>query len=143
MGRTLKDLANELEAEVKAIPQQTNDLAIHVATTIVSDLAYSTPVDESTAISNWVVALGAPSRAEVPAHYRGAHGSTYSSSAGQTIADAKKVLASKQPGQAIYISNNTQYIRYLNDGSSAQAPAGFIERAELLGRKMAELGLRN
>lgn len=143
MGRTLLDLAKELEAKTKDVSSEASNLAMKVATTIISDLAYSTPVDESTAISNWVVALGSPSRAEIPAHYRGSHGSTYSSSAGQTIEEAKKVLASKRPGEAIYISNNTQYIRYLNDGSSAQAPAGFVERAELLGRKMAELGLRN
>ncbi len=57
-------------------------------------------------------------------------------SAAETINQARAVLATKKPGQKIYITNNLPYIRRLNDGYSKQAPAGFVERAVLIGRKM-------
>lgn len=139
--RTLLDLANDLDKAVGKIEEQASALGIKVATTIVTDLAFVTPVDESTAISNWLVSVGGPRRAEIDAHYPGKFGSTYGPSAQQTIADAKKVLAGKKPGETIYISNNLPYIKLLNGGSSKQAPAGFVERAELLGRKVSEQGL--
>lgn len=139
--RTLLDLANELDTAVERIAQEASDLAVRVTTAIVTDLAFITPVDESTALSNWLVGIGSPRRDEIEPHYRGTQGSTYGQSAQKTVDDARRVLAGKQPGQAIYISNNLPYIRDLNGGSSRQAPAGFVERAELLGRKIAEQGL--
>jgi len=138
--RTLLDLANDLRKVVTERREKASDLAVSVATTIVTDLAFVTPVDESTAISNWVIGIKSPNRKEIDAHYLGSHGSTYSASARATVDAAKTVLASKRPGETIYISNNLKYIAYLNGGSSRQAPAGFVERAELLGRKIAEQG---
>lgn len=139
--RTLLDLANDLEKVGGEIEERASDLAIRVGTAVVTDLAFVTPVDESTALSNWLVSLDTPARREIDAHYPGQFGSTFGPSSQQTIAEAKAVLANKRPGQAIYISNNVPYIRDLNNGSSRQAPAGFVERAELLGRKLAEQGL--
>ena len=38
-------------------------------------------------------------------------------------------IALRQKRQTVYISNNVAYIGRLNAGSSAQAPAGFVEEA--------------
>src|SRR5690242_4605976 len=40
--------------------------------------------------------------------------------------------------RSIYIVNNVPYIRDLNNGTSAQAPAGFIESAVAAGRAEVE-----
>lgn len=140
--RTLLDLADELDGVVEKRSQEASDLAIKVTTAIVTDLAFVTPVDESTALSNWIVGIGSPRREEIEPHFRGTKGSTYGQSAQKTVDEARTVLNRKKRGTSIYISNNLPYIRDLNGGSSRQAPAGFVERAELLGRKLAEQGGR-
>ncbi len=140
--RTLLTLANELDQLGDKIAKDASDLSVTVATAVVTDLALVTPVDTSEAISNWIVALGAPSRQTIGPHFAGDFGSTFGASSSQTISEAKAVLKAKAPGQAIYISNNLTYIEDLNNGSSRQAPAGFVERAELLGRKLVEQGLK-
>lgn len=139
MPKSLIDLAEELEAKASEIEEQGSDLAVKVAMTIIGDLAYRTPVDTSTAISNWQVTLGFPAKGSIPAHYLGRLGSTYSASASETVSLAKLILKPKKAGQYIYISNNLPYIRKLNEGSSQQAPAGFVERAVLLGRKQVSI----
>lgn len=136
MAKNLLDLANSLERKAKAISEAASQTAIDVALTIVGDLAYKTPVDTSQALSNWIVTLGTPATNRVGPHYLGSQGSSQRSSAAETISRAKAVLAEKNPGQAIFITNNLPYIKRLNDGYSAQAPAGFVERAVLIGRKM-------
>lgn len=136
MARNLLDLADSLEKKAAAIEESASKLAADVALTIVGDLAYKTPVDTSKALSNWIVTLNDPSTNKIPPHFPGVKGSTQRASAAETIAEAKRVLAQKKPGQAIFISNNQPYIRRLNDGYSKQQPAGFVQRAVLIGRKM-------
>lgn len=134
MSRDLYDLADRLEKKVVAIEKAASEAAKGAALEIVQDLAESTPVDTSMAVSNWQVTLGSPTFSQIPPHYPGDLGSTRAISSAETVANAKAALSAKKPGQPIYITNNTDYIRTLNDGSSAQAPAGFIERAIMIGR---------
>lgn len=137
MPRTLLDLAADMNKLADSIPQAISSYKVKIAQTIVADLAYKTPVDTSQAISNWVVTLGARNVGIVPPHYPGESGSTRNASAQETIQRANIVLQQKKPGQSIFITNNLPYIVRLNDGYSAQAPAGFVERSILIGRRMA------
>lgn len=136
MAKDLLALAETLEAKAKAIDDAASQTAVDTALAIVGDLAYKTPVDTSQALSNWQVTLDSPAASTIAPHFPGSQGSTYRASAAETLANAKAVLQNKKPGQAIYITNNLPYIKRLNDGYSAQAPAGFVERAVLIGRKM-------
>jgi hypothetical protein len=136
MAKGLLDLAASMERKAKAIDAAASQLAVETAQTIVGDLAFKTPVDTSQALSNWIVTLDAPSTGKIKPHFPGEGGSSQKSSAGETINQARAVLAKKKPGQKIYITNNLPYIRRLNDGYSKQAPAGFVERSVLIGRKM-------
>ena len=135
MAKNLQDLAASLEKKAAAIEKAASQNAVDKALVIVGDLAFKTPVDTSKALSNWIVTIGSPATYEISPHYPGKYASTYRASAAETIAAAKRVLAGKKPGQAIYITNNLPYIRRLNDGYSKQQPSGFVERAVLLGRK--------
>lgn len=136
MARTLLDLAKYVDKIADDAKQAASDLAVETSLTIVGDLAYKTPVDTSQALSGWEVTLDAPAIGVHGPHFPGKGGSTYRQSAAETLAKAKAALKSKKPGQVIYITNNQPYIKRLNDGSSAQTPAGFVERAVLIGRKM-------
>jgi hypothetical protein len=136
MARTLLDLANDMDKLAGAVPNAASEHAKKVALTIVNDLAYHTPVDTSKALSNWIVTVGTSTEDKIGPHFPGKHGSTFSQSAAETVEAAKAVIATKQPGQSIFITNNLPYIRRLNEGYSQQVPAGFVERALLLARKM-------
>ncbi len=138
MAGNLRDLATRMRQRADELPKEASRLAVRISETIINDLAHVTPVDTSTAISNWQTELDAPAGSIVDAHYPGEKGSTYSASARETIDQAKATLKNKKPGQPIYMSNLLRYIKRLNEGSSSQAPAGFVERAVLLGRLTVE-----
>lgn len=135
----LSDLARRLTLLAgngpDGVSERANAAAIFVATQIVVDLVQSTPVDESTALSNWQVGLGDRPAVPLPAYVPGHAGSSRAASIAETIAAATRILREKRPGESVWISNVLPYIRKLNDGSSSQAPAGFVERSELIGRK--------
>jgi len=138
----LRDLANRLtDLSHVGFDAQANQLKIKVATEIVRYLVRATPVDTSQAISNWQVTLGVASSHIVPAIVKGRQGSTFEVSADQALEFAIAVAKTAKPGQSVWISNKLPYIRRLNDGYSSQAPAGFVEAAQLIGRKIAEQGL--
>lgn len=134
MAKNLLDLANSMDRRAKAYKEAASKLAIDAALTIVGDLAYKTPVDTSKAISNWIVSVGSSAGGTIQPHFPGYKGSTYRASAAETIDAAKNALKNKKPGETIFITNSLPYIRKLNDGSSVQQPAGFVQRAVLLGR---------
>lgn len=134
MANDLNALAARLDKIADSIPQQPSNGAVAVTMAVVEDLVWSTPVDTSNAVSNWVVSLDVPSTTEISPHVPGAFGSSHYASATEAINAARRVLLTKKPGQKIFISNNAPYIRDLNDGSSKQAPAGFVERSILVGR---------
>lgn len=132
---TLKGLARRMNERADKLDEEASDAAVQVALTIVGSLAYDTPVDVSTALSNWQIGLGSPVPTDRAAFYPGEKGSTYRSSAQATIAAAREILAAKVPGQPIYISNLLPYIRRLNAGYSKQHPGAFVETAVLRGRE--------
>lgn len=136
MARTLLDLADDIDKLNERVSKAASDHAVKTALTIVGDLVYRTPVDTSQALSNWDVTIGAPADDPHGPYFAGKHGSSQRQSAQQALNVAKQTLEKKKPGQIIYIANNLPYIRRLNEGYSQQAPAGFVERAILLGRKM-------
>lgn len=131
---TLKGLATRLNDKADKLDEDASKLAVKVAETVVASLAYDTPVDVSTALSNWQVSVGTPVVADRAAFYPGEKGSTYKQSASAAIDAARVRLAAKKPGETIYISNLLPYIRKLNGGSSKQHPGNFVEAAVIRGR---------
>lgn len=138
MGKNLLDLAKDIKRRDKAIRETASRRAVIFAEAIVVELATDTPVDTSEAISNWQVALSAPVAHDIPPWQPGFAGSTYTYSRNATIAAAKRQLKVKKPGEKIYISNLAAHIIALNQGSSKQAPAGFIEAAIIRARNKAK-----
>lgn len=125
--------ADKLDRIATNLPKAASDGAVSVATTILGDLVVVTPVDTSAALSNWQIGLGAPIDTAIDPYYPGLQGSTYTVSGQEALAAGKAKLVNKIPGQPIYISNVLPYIQRLNEGYSGQAPAGFVERAALIG----------
>ena len=94
-----------------------------IAGTFLSEVVPRTPVDTGHARRNWQVNVGAPNGQELPG---------VDVSGSLTITSGKsKLVASKgrNPFSLVFIENNTPYIGRLNEGSSRQAPAMFVDLA--------------
>lgn len=123
------DLASKLDNLATAgATRRTSEAAIEAALRLLKYLVFRTPVDTSRAMSNWQVGVGAPPVAEIEPYFPGSFGSTRPQSGSEALRVGKERLRQKQPGQLIYVSNLTPYIKDLNDGTSRQAPRGFVER---------------
>lgn len=105
---------------LRTASQRVKRAAILIDQTLVA----ATPVDTGRARSNWIVTLGVPSAA-----------SRLPMSPTEALREGESVINGWRPGQSIFITNNLNYISKLNAGSSAQAPAGFVERAVERGRR--------
>lgn len=137
MARTLLDLAQSMERRAAALGTVGNQRAIDVARAILRDLGIVSPVDSSLFVSNWQVKLDGHAVASIPAFFFGSNGSSRAESVEAMLRMGDYVLDGKRPGQTIYISNVLPYAQRLNEGHSKQEPAFFVERAALLGRKLA------
>lgn len=132
---TLKDLAKRLNKLADSADDYAAEAVAIYALEIVRALLPVTPVDTSQALSNWRVGTGTAS--PIPPHVPGEDGSTAVASLAQALADAEDAIRAHKGARALVIFNSVPYIRRLNEGHSAQAPAGFIERATLAGRLAA------
>ena len=90
-----------------------------------------TPVDTGWARANWIPVIGTSSRAQTlrpddegDARAQAAQVAAQGESAVAAIATSYRVEQGK-----VVIANNVPYIVRLNEGSSRQAPAGFVQAA--------------
>lgn len=146
---TLDNLADDmikLSARIDSFAAQTVQ---DVSLSILSDLVQVTPVDVGTALSNWQLTLDAPAEHVLTAYEPAPRGKmvknvwthkvdpvlTAQANVAPTMDAAKVVLAGRQKGQLVFITNNLPYIRTLDGGSSEQTPLGFVDRAIVLGNQ--------
>lgn len=99
--------------------QRSNQGVKDLASVVLNSLIDNTPKKTGQAAANWHVGVGSPA----PGFQEGF--TAYD----QTRAAGLAKISSRQPGQPINISNQTPYISKLNNGSSVQAPAGYVEMA--------------
>jgi hypothetical protein len=115
------------------VAKNANLIKRRAALAIDAAVVISTPVDTGRARSNWQANLGGPADGTLEAYAPGTAGSTGAANTSAALDQAKAVIAGSRPQEAIHITNNLPYIGRLNDGHSAQAPAGFVEVAVLVG----------
>lgn len=91
----------------------------------------ATPVDTGRARANWIVSIGSPSAEIVNPVTSGERGSGAREAANTQAAldQAGDVLFVRPRGASVVITNNVEYITYLNDGTSRQAPHGMLPAA--------------
>lgn len=126
-SRRIRLTADNVTSEVNKIVRQVG-LAVDQA------LVLATPVDTGRARSNWIVSLNRPVNTPINPYAPIAQGTDPSKSSERANAQAalqqgQNVIARRQSEQTIYITNNVDYINNLNEGSSAQAPAMFVQQA--------------
>jgi hypothetical protein len=91
-----------------------------VAFVVDAELVRATPVDTGRARSNWIPSLNSPDVRLVDPNQK---------------PDISPVIKSYKLDDTILISNNLPYIKNLNNGSSQQAPAGFVDKALAKGKR--------
>lgn len=138
----LRDLAQRLNGMAKDASETANERAKLAARAILRELIEITPVYTTKALSNWQVGIGGPPSGPIGAYFPGILGYTTGESSAAALRVGNARINAKKPGEVLYISNATPYIGELNRGSSKQAPAGFVERALLVGKTAARVRLK-
>lgn len=122
-------MTNQVRTIIRQLNEFSDEVTRRLAVNVVDELVRATPVDTGWARANWIISVGAT--LGVPIGPPGV--------AGVEIAEvfqrqslANLFLTSIQ-GQPIFLENNVPYIDVLNEGSSAQAPAGFVQAAIQIG----------
>jgi len=127
---TLESFSRRITIRAGNLPKAVNQIVRKSALAIDQTIVMATPVDKGRARSNWIVSLGLPVLTEIEPYAPGSKlGIGEAANAAAAIEQAKSTLNNRQPEQTIYITNNLDYIEKLNRGSSAQAPAMFVEQA--------------
>jgi len=114
-----------MDASVKAFNEEFDrlkkDLLVKQVATLqkklvyaaVASLTFKTPVDTGLARANWQTSVGQPAAGVV-------------SKDSDPIMAAAVAMSNPPPFTVAYISNNVEYIVYLEDGHSQQAPNGMV-----------------
>lgn len=123
----LKQLEKDAKRLATEIRKQASVNSVAKAIRIADALTAITPVDTSKATSNWQVSAGFPKTRELEPYVPGKGGDTAPASISMAQKAARAALAKKKVGQEIYITNNTKYIKRLNEGHARNLAPGWIE----------------
>lgn len=102
------------------VPEKVTAMQRKIVLTALRKIVLKTPVDTGYARMNWQVTINKPADSVVGEQ----SGEKVRSS--RVYEKANAVLANLPPFQTVYISNNVDYIEFLEEGSSKQAPAGMV-----------------
>jgi len=126
---SLRDFSVRMRRRVREVEVGVDRIVRETALLCDRELVLTTPVDTGRARSNWQVSVGAAETEAIPAYSEGEGGSTGAANAQAALDQGRAAVAGRGQGQTIFITNNLPYIGRLNDGYSAQAPAGFVQTA--------------
>lgn len=120
-SRAIKVVVRDLNGFVERTVQR-------IALNVVANLQEDTPVDTGWARANWIPQIGSP--------FEGTAGTREAAESGNVDQATQQfgiatVATGYKLGPPIYITNNVPYIETLNEGSSSQAPAAFVQAAIL------------
>ena len=112
-------MATDADGVTALLREFTADSITRLTLEVTANLVEDTPVDTGWARANWVPNIGTAVQETT-----GSKEAVDRTAQSQGIAE---VVALYRLPQLIYVSNPTPYITDLNDGSSTQAPAGFVQ----------------
>jgi hypothetical protein len=138
----LKSFGRRMRVAGQGVADNADRLVRRVAVAVDAAVVQGTPVDTGRARSNWQAGLNKPATGTVETlgGVRKGFAGTGGAVAQRSIDAAKAVIAQYDGDKdtEIHLTNNLPYIGRLNDGWSAQAPAGFVEAAVLAGAEQVK-----
>lgn len=120
---SLSQFAARMRQHGRNVERNTDRIVAEAAGIILQTVVLATPVDTGRARGGWLVGLGGPPSSQ---DLKDADGAS-------TIANGRSKIAQRKADQTIFLSNSVEYIDELNKGTSAQAPANFVEMSVLAG----------
>lgn len=114
----LGEFSRRIRKVARDVPENADDILRTVALVANQTVILATPVDTGRARANWHVSIENPVTE-----------ATESTNFQARLDENASIIKSQSDGKALIISNNVEYIGALNAGSSAKAPAGFVEKA--------------
>ena len=127
----LNRFARRMDVRGRQVTDNMSRAVRRVALAVDQAVVLGTPVDTGYARSNWLVSIGEPREEPLEGPYAPGRklGKGETKNAQAALAQGQQAIDQQDPGQDIWISNNVDYIGRLNEGSSEQAPAQFVEEA--------------
>ena len=129
-----------MELRGKSVASVVDKLVRKAALAADQGAVLATPVDTGRARASWIVTIGSASgdtTAPVESGERKS-GAREAANTQAALDQANITVATRPRGASIFIANNVEYIKHLNDGTSQQAPHGMIQA----GVKAAEAAVR-
>lgn len=126
----LDEFNKELEAFVADIPNQVTAIQKKIVLEALRRVVLRTPVDTGRARANWQVTIAKPATGVVSEFEDVGTGTKRAAAPGMEVGGEDvfekglAVIADLPPYQIVYVSNNVNYIEFLEEGSSEQAPEG-------------------
>lgn len=128
---SLGSFSKRMKVRSKDFEGRVNESIQKLAFLVEQTIVLATPVDTGHARANWIVTVDTEHHTVVEAEDKVGR---------ETLQNAKASLSARKPEQTIVIQNNVKYIAKLNDGSSAQAPKLFVQKA--IGKSVTAFGRR-
>lgn len=125
---TPSDFSRSMGALGARVARNADKLVRKVVLAVDQAVVVGTPVDTGRARANWIAALDAPVTEATSATDRGG------AKAMQQAAGVARAYDG-DANVAVHITNNLPYIKPLDEGSSYQAPRGFVRTAVLRGAR--------
>lgn len=123
-----EDYAEQIRAIVADLKNSSEKTVIKITTDVAANLVEATPVDIGWARANWVPAISAPYTADL-SDVKPTSSTVSTASGAQSRGLSEVITGYTLDRGKTFVSNNVPYITRLNDGSSQQEPAGFVQRA--------------
>lgn len=125
--KKLKRLGSDLKRRVNGGLKRLTGEIDSETVNLIEDLMRATPVDTSRALSNWQVSLNFTPPTTIGPNVFGISGSSREASIQFGLAKVRFKLKDRRFLDTIVVYNNIPYLKNLNEGSSIQAPSGWIE----------------
>ena len=119
----------QVTAIVRSLDRYAGRLIIKITLDVTGNLVETTPVDTGWARANWVPSVSNRSRRPAQSFTGRTPSASVQAAAAKQAAGQVQVAGYKLERGRVFVSNNVKYINRLNDGSSRQAPSGFVQRA--------------
>ena len=116
---SLEELEKRIQRFAAALPQNASNIVAKAAIASLQSVVIENPVDTGRSRGNYFISINSATEA-------------FEESRRNSIGPGVAVANSIKPDDNLHLTNNTSYINKLNEGSSAQAPAGFIEAAVIV-----------
>ena len=118
----------QIRAIIRSLERVTERVITKISLDVTANLIETTPVDTGWARANWVPAIGQPFTASLE-DVKPQPGDISLATSRQNQGTASVATGYRLSQGSVFVSNNVPYIVRLNEGSSSQAPAAFVQRA--------------